>query len=515
MDGSPALDGAATAYVAGEDAVLRALDQATGTTRWTANLSGAAYSSPAVAGGVVYVGTRTGTIAAYNTVNGALLFSDQTGGPVLSSPAELNQALYVGSGDGKLYAYTPAPLCNGSANAIACENSKPGTPQSTWDVTGAGDPSIQGFTTDISVNVGGTVHFKIKTPAGRYHADVYRLGFYGGNGARKIGSFTPSVALPQTQPTCRTDSDDQPHRLRELVRIGIVDHSDKCGVGDLCGEADPRRRRERGEPCRVRRARRRLRTPICSSRRPTRPGWRTTRYGGAGIYMDANGHHTYKASYNRPFDNRGSTIALTNRNQVFGESEYPMVRFLEANGYDVTYTSGLDTDRFGAQLLNHKVFLSVGHDEYWSRAQRDNVEAARAAGVHLAFFSGNELFWKSRWEPSIDPSATPNPTLVVYKEPFFAIRSEPDVDRRLARPAVDLTAGRRTAGERALGSRLRRPVLLRRVLAHRVGRGRQVSIVAQYEPCRASPSGLPRRSATASSATSSTKTSTTASAPPA
>ena len=56
--------------------------------------------------------------------------------------------------------------------------------------------------------------------------------------------------------------------------------------------------------------------------------------------------------------------------------EYPMIRFLEANGYDMSYQAGSDTDRSGSLLLNHKAFLSVGHDEYWSGAERDNVEAA-------------------------------------------------------------------------------------------------------------------------------------------
>ena len=68
-----------------------------------------------------------------------------------------------------------------------------------------------------------------------------------------------------------------------------------------------------------------------------------------------------------------------------------MVRFLERNGYDVSYFTGVDTDRRGALIRNHKMFLSVGHDEYWSGDQRANVEAARDAGVNLAFFSGNEV----------------------------------------------------------------------------------------------------------------------------
>ena len=60
--------------------------------------------------------------------------------------------------------------------------------------------------------------------------------------------------------------------------------------------------------------------------------------------------------------------------------------------------------------------MSVGHDEYWSGTQRANVEAARAAGVNMVFLSGNEVFWKTRWEPSVDGSNTARRTLVTYKE---------------------------------------------------------------------------------------------------
>jgi hypothetical protein len=93
-----------------------------------------------------------------------------------------------------------------------------------------------------------------------------------------------------------------------------------------------------------------------------------------------------------------------------------MIRWLEANGYDVSYVTDVDSDRYGSLIRNHKVFLSVGHDEYWSGAQRNNVQAARDAGVNLAFFSANECFWKTRWETSIDGSGTPYRTLVCYKE---------------------------------------------------------------------------------------------------
>ena len=69
-----------------------------------------------------------------------------------------------------------------------------------------------------------------------------------------------------------------------------------------------------------------------------------------------------------------------------------------------------------ALILNHKLYLSTGHDEYWSGPHRSSVEAARNAGVNMAFFSGNEVFWKTRLEPSIDGTNTANRTLVCYKE---------------------------------------------------------------------------------------------------
>src|SRR5439155_835008 len=97
-------------------------------------------------------------------------------------------------------------------------------------------------------------------------------------------------------------------------------------------------------------------------------------------------------------------------------SEYPMIRWAESNGYDTSYFTDVDSDRLGSLIQNHKVFMSVGHDEYWSANQRANVETARAAGVNLAFFSGNEVYWKTYLANSIDASNTPNRTLVTYKD---------------------------------------------------------------------------------------------------
>src|SRR5690349_17111390 len=95
-----------------------------------------------------------------------------------------------------------APCDAPVVNQVACENTLPGNPKSEWDVSGSGSSTIQGFTTDISTNVGGTVQFKIDTPAKSYRLDIYRMGYYGGNGARKVATVNPSASLPQNQPNC-------------------------------------------------------------------------------------------------------------------------------------------------------------------------------------------------------------------------------------------------------------------------------------------------------------------------
>jgi hypothetical protein len=303
-----------------------------------------------------------------------------------------------------------ADPCIAPANPIVCENSKPGSPPSEWDVVGAGDEEIQGFATDIGVNIGQQISFKIDTDASAYTIDIYRLGWYGGNGARKIATITPSAALPQHQPACITDPSTEiydcgnwavsaswivPPTAVSGVYVAQLTHPDPGDKSHI-----PFIVRDDSSHSAL----------IYQTSDPTWQAYNT--YGGSDFYEGLGNGRAYKISYNRPFATRGDNEG---RDFLFS-NEYPMIRFLEHNGYDVTYTSGVDSDRRGSLLLNHRVFLSVGHDEYWSGPQRANVEAARDAGVNLAFFSGNEVYWRTRWEPSEDGSDTAYRTLVCYKE---------------------------------------------------------------------------------------------------
>ncbi|HYK97829.1 MAG TPA: N,N-dimethylformamidase beta subunit family domain-containing protein [Candidatus Acidoferrales bacterium] len=306
-----------------------------------------------------------------------------------------------------------APCDPPIVNEVACENTLPGAPATAWDVTGAGDTSIQGFATDISVNRGSTISFKVSTNATAYRIDIYRLGYYGGAGARLVATLAPSVTLPQTQPPCLTDS------VTHLVDCGNWSVSASWSVPTTAVSGVYIGRLVRtdtgGASHMVFIVRNDASTSALLFQTSDTTWTAYNTYVGNSLYYPTQQTRGFKVSYNRPYNNRAAGATGTPTSWLF-DAEYPMIRWLEANGYDVTYISGVDTDRSGSLLLQHPVFLSVGHDEYWSAAQRANVEAARNAGHSLAFFSGDEVFWKTRYEQSSDASHTAYRTLVTYKE---------------------------------------------------------------------------------------------------
>ncbi|MFG1994408.1 N,N-dimethylformamidase beta subunit family domain-containing protein [Actinoplanes sp. NPDC048988] len=304
-----------------------------------------------------------------------------------------------------------ADACAPLINPIACENSKAGTPKSTWDISGYGSSALQGFPTQISVNVGETVQFKIDSSAASYRVDIYRMGYYGGNGARLITSVNPVGA--QSQPGCMSQA------ATGLVDCGnwAVSASWPVPANAVSGIYFARLVRTDGTSG-ASHIHFVVRDDASHSGivfQTSDSTWQAyNQYGGNSLYVGSPVGRAYKVSYNRPITTRG-----TGAEDYVYNAEYPMVRWLEANGYDVSYIAGVDADRNGALLRNHQAFLSVGHDEYWSGQQRANVEAARDAGVNLAFLSGNEVFWKTRWENSYR-------TMVTYKETHANGKIDPD-----------------------------------------------------------------------------------------
>ncbi|WP_091073367.1 DUF4082 domain-containing protein [Microlunatus sagamiharensis] len=296
--------------------------------------------------------------------------------------------------------------CTG--NAVACENQLPGSTDD-WDIFGAGDDSIQGFATATSVNAGSRIDFKINTDARAYSIKIYRLGWYQGAGARDITTIAPSVPLPQVQPPCASDAST------ELYDCGTWGVSASWNVPStsVSGVYIARLIRSDGGDSHIPFVVRNDGNTSKALFQTSDSTWQAyNKYGGSDFYEGKANGRAYKISYNRPYSTRGAAYG---RDFLFS-NEYPMIRFLEQNGIDVSYVSGLDVAADPALLPKHKVFLSVGHDEYWTKEQRKNVTDARDQGVNLAFFGGNDVYWKTRLEPSQDGSNTPNRTIVDYKD---------------------------------------------------------------------------------------------------
>lgn len=305
-----------------------------------------------------------------------------------------------------------------SQNPIVTENSLPGNPRSEWDITGAGDMSIQGFATDISVNKGTAIRFKINVDGTTtYTIRIYRLGWYQGNGARLIEELGPFNGISQPSPVsdqatglvdcgnwAESASWNVPASAVSGVYIARLIRTDTGGASHVVFVVRDDSRNA---------------GLLFKTSDATWQAYNV--YGGNSLYTGSTTYpngHAVKVSYNRPFVTRQGGGGGGEMEDWLFNAEYPMIRWLERNGYDMVYSTDLDMERDQTPITpaRYKAMLSVGHDEYWSLAERTRWENARDAGVHLAFFSGNEVYWKTRWENSIDGSGTPHRTLVCYKE---------------------------------------------------------------------------------------------------
>jgi Domain of unknown function (DUF4082)/Bacterial Ig domain/Putative Ig domain len=304
-------------------------------------------------------------------------------------------------------------------NAIVTENQLPGTPASQWDLSGPGSTTLLGFATDISVNHGSTINFKIQSGTNNWRIDIYRLGYYQGNGARLITTINKTSAQSQPAPVTNSATGEVHAGNWSVTASWAVPASAVSGVyiAHLVDQTNTSNENHIPFIVRADESTSDILFQTSDTTWHAYNGWGGANlYGGNGPGGDSAPGRAYKVSYNRPIATRdGVGLGAGPQDFLFG-AEYAAIFWLEQNGYDVSYIAEVDTARSPSLLRQHRIFTSTGHDEYWDTTARANVEAARAAGGNLVFMSGNEVYWKTRWEPSIDGSNTPYRTLVCYKE---------------------------------------------------------------------------------------------------
>jgi hypothetical protein len=306
---------------------------------------------------------------------------------------------------------------------------------------------IEGYASKTSVAQGDEIDFYVNTSAVSYKVEIFRMGWYGGLGARKMVAafFRTGVKQPVPAPDpatglieCHwtdpmrlylplsTDSSTAAKDRRSAGESSIIDAGYvpwQSGIYLVKLTTGPwQRRAYDGKQAfiifvvRDDQARSDI---LFQSSVTTFQAYNV--WGGRSLYSNPR---AYKVSFDRPYAHGFGTADF-----VVWEWEFNMLRFLEKNGYDVTYSTDIDTHENGGALLNHKAFLVIGHDEYWSMDMRWNVERARDHGVNLGFFGSNIAYWQVRFEPSWD--GTRDRVMTCYKQPSidpYFLDSDPTYD---------------------------------------------------------------------------------------
>ena len=98
-------------------------------------------------------------------------------------------------------------------------------------------------------------------------------------------------------------------------------------------------------------------------------------------------------SFNRPYSKYFQAVdtPLSLGTGEYLVWEYPLSYWLEKEGYDVSYCSNMDTHANNTIISNSRIFISVGHDEYWTTKMKNNVKNAIKSGVNVLFLSGNSI----------------------------------------------------------------------------------------------------------------------------
>jgi hypothetical protein len=308
----------------------------------------------------------------------------------------------------------PSTGCSKPANSMVAENCLLGSDD--WKQTNHTSP-IRIYASSTSVDVGEKIGLFVDSPSGIFNLKVYRIGYYGGAGARLVD--TVDGITGGAQPGCVRAEDTGLRTCSNWHESYSLEVPLDWKSGIYLAQVIQSATGAINQTVFVVREDNRKSTILYQMSATTFQAYNN--FDGKSVYTVNSGvcytvagaPRAVKVSLNRPYNG-----SIDDANYFF-RAEYPMVRWLEQQGYDVTYSTSLDTHRSGKpgahnSLLDHKVFLSVGHDEYWSQQMHDAVIAARDAGVNIGFFTSNTAYWRIRFED--DPiTHEPDSVMVTYK----------------------------------------------------------------------------------------------------
>ncbi len=320
-------------------------------------------------------------------------------------------------------------------NLITKENQQPGSRD--WQLTrvrvdkdGFRSPWIEGYCSRQSVRAGETIDIKVSTnPPVEFQIEFFRMGYYGGRGARLMHTVGPLQGSVQPTPEpgeknlheCRWETSHTltiPNDWLSGVYLGrlttrpgpdapywqsyvifVVEDDRPADVLFQCSEN----------------------TWQAYNSWPNKYSIYTHPKGNQGPWADV--------SFDRPYGREAQYTGVVNDPLTVGSGEFlpfefPLAYWLEQHGYDVTYCCNSDmiTPDRG---LKCKTFISVGHDEYWDIRQFRSVETMRDAGANLLFLSGNSVCWVTPYRDS----SSGEPQRIIFRGGPYGADQEYAVNR--------------------------------------------------------------------------------------
>jgi hypothetical protein len=358
-----------------------------------------------------------------------------------------------------------------AANPVTVENSKPGTAQ--WKLLNpALQHQIEGYASATSFNRGETVSLYVNTSAPTFNLDVFRMGYYNGAGARLVYSAANLTGATQHMPclnpngviecnwavshafTIPTTTDPAQSSYWTsgvyLARLSANNAAHNDSYVIFVVRDDARKASFLGQ------------LPVTT--------YQAYNYwGGQSLYTGCVNHtatwacpngqpNATAVSFSRPYIPSSNPTAaygagagefLTNVQTVqegypisSAAFDYNMVRWMERQGLDVKYITNLDLHQDPDILRDAQAFVSFGHDEYYSSTMWNNLVAARNAGINLAFFSSNQIYWRVRFENGVNGRR--NGTMLCFKyvqDPITSGELRTGLFRDLGQPEAALIGG--------------------------------------------------------------------------
>jgi hypothetical protein len=326
------------------------------------------------------------------------------------------------------------PARTSAANPLLEENDLPGTDD--WMLTRpAFGREIEGYASVCSASGGQTVELHVNTASPSYTIQIFRMGWYGGRGARRILGPVTARGLRQPIPGADPETglidcdwqssfrlaigadwrsgvylaklEESAGHCQSYVVFVVTDHNDHADVV--------------------------FELPVNTYQAYNFWGGRSAYAWGGGDAVpwgSTPGRQATVISFNRPY------AASTNPAAAFGMGageflcnvqpvstgypissagwDYNLVRWLEREGYNVTYVTNVDVQNFPGLFNRRRVFISGAHDEYWSWQGRANLELALTQGTNLFFSGANAIYWQVR--PERDRHGRADRLLAIYKE---------------------------------------------------------------------------------------------------